>query len=251
MAKTCYHSELSKLSPVTVQVASDPKKSKFPNKPNYVYLKIQDKETGAFGEERPHDFENAKCEAFFVGQKGRTFTIVAEGREDTATITYVGESGAAIQPPAPKPAHSAPPAARPPAAAPAPHATGAPPPAAPKMTRDEALRQTKLFIGQRLSLLKVCIKAVATLQPEYKSMMKVDMSEETFRAWTTSLYISGESQGLAMRSGFADALPPNIALATLMPPATKPATQQSAPPPPPPVNQPEPAEKEDDTEIPF
>ncbi len=99
-----------------------------------------------------------------------------------------------------------------------------------RMTRDEALKQTKRFIGQRLSLLKVCIKAVSTLQPEWKALMKVDMSEDIFQKFVTSLYISGESQGLTMRSGFADALPPSISLEKLEPPKANPApTSGNAP----------------------
>lgn len=233
MAKTLYHSELVKSGPVTVNVASEVKKSKFPGKPNYVYLKVLDKATGQFTEERPYNIDNPSCEAFFAGQKDRTFVIVAEGKAEQATITYVGESAANMTPAAGAPPAAArppassppPPPSCPPVAAPAPpapsHPTGAPPPMPPRMTREEALVQTKRFIGMRLSLLKVCIKAVSTLQPEYKALMKVDMSEETFRAWVTSLYISGESQGLAMRSGFADALPPSISLEKLEPPKGK------------------------------
>lgn len=85
MAKTLFHSELVKLSPVKVTVKGDVSKSKFKDKPDYVILIIG-------GEERTYNTENPGCADFFRGQKGRTFTVVAEGREADAILTYVGEA---------------------------------------------------------------------------------------------------------------------------------------------------------------
>lgn len=103
MAKTLYHSVLKKQSPCRVTVKSDVLQSKFSKpgapKPDYVVLEIG-------GEDFNYSAENPACAAFFEGQKGRTFTIVADGggkgQEDTATITYVGEAADEDQPPAPK-----------------------------------------------------------------------------------------------------------------------------------------------------
>lgn len=114
MAKTLYHSVLKQQSPVRVTVKSDVLQSKFskPNapKPDYVILEID-------GQDFNYSSENPDCAAFFVGQKGRTFTIIADGggkgQEDTATITYVGEAADEGQPPAkPVARPSSPPPAR-------------------------------------------------------------------------------------------------------------------------------------------
>lgn len=119
MAKTLYHSALKQLGPVRVTVKSDVLQSKFskPNapKPDYVILEIA-------GEEWNYSLENPTCGDVFEGQKGNTFTIVAEGggrgHEDSASVTYVGEAaaegddgdtGPAIPPPArPAPARRGP-----------------------------------------------------------------------------------------------------------------------------------------------
>jgi hypothetical protein len=84
MAKTIWHSELCKLSPLQIRIKSDVLKSKFKGKPDYVVIEVD-------GEERNYSTENEECADFFNGQKGRKFTIVAEGREAEAVINYVGE----------------------------------------------------------------------------------------------------------------------------------------------------------------
>lgn len=89
MAKTLYHSALRQLGPVRVTVKSDVLKSKFKGKPDYCVLEIA-------GEEWNYSLENPTCGEVFEGQKGNTFTVVAEGggqgKEDTATVVYVGEA---------------------------------------------------------------------------------------------------------------------------------------------------------------
>jgi hypothetical protein len=101
MAKTLYHSSLVKMGPVEVTVKSDGAiPSKFKGKNPFVVLEID-------GEEHTYNTENEDCASFFNGTKGRTFTIVAEGREGDAIITYVGESAEAPEP-AKAPAKQAP-----------------------------------------------------------------------------------------------------------------------------------------------
>jgi hypothetical protein len=114
MAKNLYHSALVKLGPVEVTVKSDILHSKFPGKPDYVVLEID-------GEDFNYSFDTPECAAPFEGQKGASFTVVAEGsgKDGTATVTYVGEGGGtpqrkpAARPPARPAARNQPPA-RPP-----------------------------------------------------------------------------------------------------------------------------------------
>jgi len=125
MPKTLYHSALRALGPVRVTVKSDVLQSKFskPNapKPDYVVLEIA-------GDEWNYSLENPGCGDVFDGKKGETFTVVADGggrgKEDTATVTYVGESaepsdndGGEAPPPSRPAARQATPARR----GPAPH----------------------------------------------------------------------------------------------------------------------------------
>ena len=114
MPKTLYHSALKQLGPVRVTVKSDVLQSKFskPNapKPDYVILEIA-------GEEWNYSLENPTCGEVFEGQKGNTFTIVADGggrgKEDSATVTYVGEAASGDGDTAPAaPARPAPPVKR-------------------------------------------------------------------------------------------------------------------------------------------
>lgn len=133
MAKTLYHSALRQLGPVRVTVKSDVLQSKFSKpgapKPDYVILEIS-------GEEWNYSLENPTCGGVFEGQKGNTFTVVADGggrgKEDSATVTYVGEAvgeDGDTAPAAPArasaPARAAAPAA--PRRGPKPHNTAVPP----------------------------------------------------------------------------------------------------------------------------
>jgi len=133
MAKTLYHSALRQLGPVRVTVESDVLQSKFSKpgapKPDYVILNIA-------GESWNYSLENPTCGDVFEGQKGNTFTVIADGggkgKEDSATVTYVGEAAddgdvapAAPARPAPaRPAPAAPAAA--PRRGPTPHNTAVP-----------------------------------------------------------------------------------------------------------------------------
>lgn len=75
--------------------------------------------------------ENETCQQFFKGQKGRTFTVIAEGARETATLQYVGEKLADKPlPPAPRSAPAQLPAQPKPAAATQAQPTAGPKPAA-------------------------------------------------------------------------------------------------------------------------
>ena len=108
--KTVYHSELAAMGPVRVTVLSDVMPSKFSKpgtpRPDWVALKIGN-------EDKIYTVENESCGEFFQGQKGRTFTLVAEGSREQATLTYVGEAAPQAQPQRqyarPKPHTSVPP----------------------------------------------------------------------------------------------------------------------------------------------
>ena len=224
-AKNLFHSGLVKMGPVMVTVKTEPTASKFPGKPAYCYLQIN-------GEEFGYSFDSPACEQFFTGQKGRSFMIEASGRDADAKIVYLGEPGsqklaAPVTPPpaVPPPAQNAPP---PPAAPPRQsppvhpatqaHQTAAsipPPPPAAHMTNEEALKQTKVFIARRASLLKVAIVAVHSLDMEFQKLAGRKMSDDEFFWNTRLLYMSAESQGISIRAGFADRMPTNIDLETL------------------------------------
>jgi hypothetical protein len=112
-----FHKALAERGPVRVTVDDNPRYLK--NKDAYVIdLTVGADKVGYWA-------ENEACKSFFDGQKGRTFTIIAEGSRDSATITYVGEQAppSGALPPAPAANRPPPPVAAPPAAqAPASHA---------------------------------------------------------------------------------------------------------------------------------
>lgn len=184
MAKTLYHSALRQLGPVRVTVKSDVLQSKFskPNapKPDYVILEIS-------GEEWNYSLENPTCGDVFEGQKGNTFTVVADGggrgKEDSATVTYVGEAvgedgdtapaspaRAAAPARASAPARAAAPAA--PRRGPTPHNTAVPPshPAhqpAPAAAAPAAAAAREKFVGHPGARVGACLnKAVDYLIAE-------------------------------------------------------------------------------------
>ena len=214
------------MGPVMVTVKTEPTPSKFPGKPAYCYLQIN-------GEEFGYSFDSPACQQFFTGQKGRSFMIQAEGRDADAKIIYLGEPGSQklAAPVTPPPAAQPPPVNQPPAqhapppppqqrqaapsATPPPAAGNPPPPPGATMTNEEALKQTKVFIARRASLLKVAIVAVHSLDLEFQKLAGRKMSDDEFFWNTRLLYMSAESQGLAIRGGFADRMPTNIDLETL------------------------------------
>lgn len=79
-----FHSELVKMGQVKVTVKAEPARSKYPDKPNYVFLIID-------GVDRRYDCENDGCEEFFKGQAGRTMLIAAEGKKHEAIINFIAD----------------------------------------------------------------------------------------------------------------------------------------------------------------
>jgi len=205
-----------------VTVKTEPTPSKFPGKPAYCYLQIN-------GEEFGYSFDSPACQQFFTGQKGRSFMIQAEGRDADAKIVYLGEPGSqklaapatpppAAQPPpqnVPPPVNQPPPRQAAPPATPPPAAGSPPPPPGATMTNEEALKQTKVFVAGRASLLKGAIVAVQSLDLVFQKLSGGKMSDDEFFWNTRLLYMSAESQGLSIRGGFADRMPTNIDLETL------------------------------------
>lgn len=253
--KSLFHSELASRSPIQVTVKGQVKASKYPGKPPYCYLSLK----GDFDEEgkpmeRSYSVDSADVEAFLNQYAGQTFTVAAEGSRETARLIYCGEPGSQIQQPAarqnhPTPHNTAAPKAvtPPPAQAPAARTNGS----RPAIPSSKALTDAKVFTARRVSLKKICIKAMMVLKAEAEAAGAPPMPPESFWAQVTTLNISVESEGLGIRAGFADALPVNIELKTLTEVA-KTGTRQPAPTPPPPTSptHPEPAEPEDD-DVPF
>ncbi len=87
MAKTLYHSELSKLGLITARVLSEVNPSKFQGKPPYVILEIGD-------EERIYSTENQQCSKALSGLKGRMIELEAKGSREQATIRVETLDGA-------------------------------------------------------------------------------------------------------------------------------------------------------------
>lgn len=214
MAKTLYHSELVKLSPVQVTVKTDVLDSKFKDKPPYVGLKID-------GEERNYSTENDECAAFFDGQKGRTFTIVAEGREDDATITYVGESAAPVEdaqeapeaPPARRPSRaparpparrqSAPPAKGegtppppPPAPPSAPSAPARPPAAKPPVeTPEQRVQRARQHANKVANVWLIAYAAGNFARQQVREQFQQELSETQFQACVSTIAVQLEKDG--------------------------------------------------------
>lgn len=96
-----FHKALAERGPVRVTVDADARYLK--SKDAYVIdLTVGTDKVGYWA-------ENEACKSFFDGQKGRTFTIIAEGSRDSATITYVGEQAPASGTLPPAPAANRPP----------------------------------------------------------------------------------------------------------------------------------------------
>lgn len=217
--KTLFHSELKKLGPVRVLVKSEPTKSKYKGRPDYVVLEID-------GAERYYNAENQGCSDFFRGQNGRVMTILAEGggkgEEASATISWMGDAvetngQPSNQPPNNPPATSKPPPPLnnpspaksnqpPPRSDAAPAKSSAPPPPA-SQSEEVAFKNARLFIGRRLGLRKLCVEAAVQFKKEFEERYGVPFKDEFFWPMVTSLYMSAEQEGLAIRKGFADAFP--------------------------------------------
>lgn len=228
MAKTLYHGELCKMSPVQVTITSDVLESKFPGKPPYVALKID-------GEERNYNTENDDCADFFEGQKGRTFTIIAEGRDADASITYVGESAAGqtardpeppakkdgrrSRPPAEKPGRrsNAPPPAKestapPPQTTPPPprqRAAGPPPVNGgkpPQETPEQRVLRARQHANRVANVFLIAYSAGNFARLQVRDKFGQEMSEAQFQSCVSTIAIQLEKDGFhhQMPTGIID-----------------------------------------------
>jgi hypothetical protein len=179
------------------------------------------------GTQRNYNIENEACGAVFDGKVGQTFTVIAEGSRDDATVVNVGESGQNLQQPA---ARQAPPvqqqATRPPVNNP-PHQQAPTQRQAPPAGQSvQALKELKIFIGQNSTVIRVALKASALVKKawdEHYGPTLGEMPESLFVAVFTSHMYGVSNQG---KSQF---VPANIDLATLQPIQSVPRPQ--APPP--------------------
>ncbi|MDE2020578.1 MAG: hypothetical protein KGJ13_09610 [Patescibacteria group bacterium] len=126
------------------------------------------------------------------------------------------------------------------------------------VTPDKHLFNARQFAGRRVSLLKVATRAALQFKREFDSLpdemrQGIKLEGDVFWARVTSIFISLEAEGLAMRRGFADGLPTNISLTDLKPVKNQPASTSQAPaaPAPPPQPPPPTPEDSDDETIPF
>ncbi len=192
-----YHKELASLGPVRITVDGAPRT---PKGKDFELIDITVAQSGQPPMPVSYFIENPECKKVFVGHKGQTFTVVAEGFKAAATLTYVGESGAATPPP-PVAQPAAAPAAQSPAVAP--YVSHAPPADA-----EGSLRSAKVFVARRLSLAKITLKAALSLQKDAKAS-GVDIPWDMIQSINASLFISAD------RAGLADAMPTSVDFATL------------------------------------
>lgn len=184
------------MGPVQVTVKTERQKSSYskPNdpKPDYVVLVID-------GHERNYTVENEQCGNFFNGQRGRTFSILAEGSREDATISYVGEPAgtAGQQPPPAQPAAVRPPP--PPAAQQAPPARTEPP-------ARNAKHEAEMYVGRRLAGQKITLRASMALSYEFEQVYGMPMPFELLQSINSTLFIAAD------RAGQFDQLPVDIKL---------------------------------------
>lgn len=244
MAKNLYHSELVKMGPVLIKVNGDVRESKFKGKPPFISLIIE-------GEERLYTTENDECAEFFTDQKGRSFTIVAEGSREDAVITYVGEAPAegaseAEEPPArrsaAKPKTNRPPARppgrrNPPADAPATGtapAQGEPanrpaaapqgaqrPPAAPKETPEQRLSRAKAHANRVANVWLIAYSAGNFARQQVREQFGQELSETQFQACVSTIAVQLE------KDGFHHQMPTGIIV--IAPKPTAPASEGQQP----------------------
>ncbi len=213
--KTLYHGELREAGPTRVTVKSDILESKKKKDTYYVTLIVN-------GVERYYHPENDACLQFWDGQKGKTFTVIAEGTHEEATITYVGEPAGAAAP-AQQPTQQNNRAAK--STTPATRQTAAHPS---HEESDRALTGAKLFVARRASLMKITLKATHALAAEWQKVHNEGMPLELFQSVNASFFID------ASRAFMADKLPVNVNYSDLTPVRKEGAPAAAQPPPPPP-----------------
>ena len=192
MSKTLFHSELKGMGPVRVTVKRNPQRSKYAGKPDYVVLEID-------GQERHYNCENANCAKFFEGMAGRTFTIIAEGggKDDpeSATIEYVGESAAELEP-AEHPRPPKQPLKKPISPPVNPDDDGRDPeqpsvniPAKPAEPFETRLQSVKLHSNKIGNLYLVALATAKYISTQAKDQLEIDMTTDQFQACASSIFI--------------------------------------------------------------
>jgi len=177
MAKQLFHKELRDMSPISVTVKAERQKSTYskPNapKPDYVTLMVN-------GEERYYTTENEACAQFFNGKHGQTFTVVAEGSREDATITCVGQSAATLQQPA----------ARQPTTNPT------PPQAPPETKAVNHEKEAGMYIAHRLAGQKLTLRATMALAKEFEAAYGMTLSDDWLQSINSTLFIAGDRAGM-------------------------------------------------------
>lgn len=163
MVKQLFHKELRDLSPVSITVKAERQKSTYskPNqpKPDYVTLMLN-------GEERYYTTENEACAVFFTGKRGQTFTVVAEGSREDATITCVGQSAAPPQ---------------------------APPESAKTVDHE---KEAGMYIAHRLAGQKLTLRATMALAKEFEASYGMTLSDDWLQSINATLFIAGDRAGM-------------------------------------------------------
>ena len=254
MAKQIWHSELKSLGPVRVTIKSDILKSKWskPNdpKPDFVVLDVN-------GEQRNYTLENPSCGDVFRNRKEQTISIIAEGSGESATITYVGQSGAQTPLPAHRQTNQAPPAHQPPPATQQGHDS-----AKAATNHVKAIRDAVNFVGKNRVFGLIAMRATLSFKldiemycaglPDGDPNKNFKVDDALFSNMFNCCCYGGGSRGIP------DSLPTRFDVAT-MKAIEKPGTQQAAappppqpppPPPPPPEPQPDP-ENDGHDDVPF
>ncbi len=145
-AKTLFHDALVILGPKRVTVGDVFVKDGAPSK---VALAID-------GQVWLYSCDNEGCAEFFRGHKGKTFTVVAEGKAATARLTYVGEPGQETPPPVV--------AAQPKAADPRKLVPGG------TKQELESLVALKAFVQRNATVAKVALKAFKNVCADYQAV---------------------------------------------------------------------------------
>lgn len=165
--------------------------------------------------------ENIGIAEFFAEQElSVPFTVIAEGKDESAVVTKVGSS---VQPPAELPKREeAPPGPRSPDREPpareamrghTPHDTtrnGQAEAKAKAKAEAEmaAAKKARVLIARRVSLRRLCVVAVLACKRECEAMPGVPaMPDESFWQMVTSLYMSAEQEGYDTRMGYGNAMP--------------------------------------------
>lgn len=229
-----YHGALTKASPVRLTIDGDVRtiRTKRPGESDPWVVDVTIHGDDGSKTLATYMCENEACAGAFDQTKGITGTFEFTGSRDEAAVALVGdaEEAAASQERESAPARPQTPATqRQPASPAAAHA-----PASSAKSPEFVCREAKVFAARRVSLLKVATRGILRFRDDYNAARaaaaKADPNAEPWPEFTRddfwhrvgSLNLSLEAEGLAIRAGFADALPVALDFATLLPPAEKP-----------------------------